>query len=225
MDKYLLIITAGGIGKRFGELYPKQLEKVLGQPILEKTIDFFKKITPIHCVVTYPDGFLNEFELALQNIPFKITFVKGGEERFYSVKNAVNFLFNQSYDISTPVLVHDGVRPFLNNNTVRKVIEKTSLKGSAVPFIKISGTMRKITKNTFCETIDREDVVTVTTPQGCNLGILHDCFMKSKKIFTDESTLLEHFNIHPEPVEDWHLNLKITEKKDLETAELLWDRI
>jgi 2-C-methyl-D-erythritol 4-phosphate cytidylyltransferase len=225
MNKYLLIITAGGTGKRFGKTYPKQLTTVFSQPILEKTAFFFEKIKPLHCVITYPDGFLSDFEKALSNIPYKIDFIKGGKERFHSVKNALNYFIKKGFDKNLPVLVHDGVRPFLNLQTVEQIIKQTTENTAAVPYISVVGTMRKLINGKFCETIPRENAVIVTTPQGCKLGVLQQCFEKSKKEFTDESTLLSYFNIKITPVVDWEFNLKITTKKDLETATILWKKI
>jgi len=223
MKKYLLVITAGGIGKRFGKPYPKQLETIMNQPILNKTASFFEKIPPIHCIITYPEGYLKEFEKALNNISYPIAFVKGGNERFDSVKNAINKLTKDNFDKELPVLVHDGVRPFLNLETVEKIIQATKLNNAAVPYISVSGTMRKMKKNKFFETIDRENSVIITTPQGCKLELLNNCFLKADKQFTDESTLLQYFDINQTPVADWSFNIKITEKNDLKTTKFLWN--
>ncbi len=225
MNNYLLIITAGGIGKRFGKDYPKQLTTVFSQPILEKTALFFEKIKPLHCVITYPENFLPDFKKALSNISYKIDFIKGGKERFYSVKNAVNHLVEKGFDRDLAVLVHDGVRPFLNLQTVEQIIRETNKNTAAIPYIPVVGTMRKLINGKLCETIPRENTVIVTTPQGCKLGVLQNCFSKANKEFTDESTLLSNFNINVKPVVDWEFNIKITTKKDLETATILWKKI
>lgn len=225
MEKYLLIITAGGVGKRFGKSYPKQLEKILDKEIILKTAEFFEKFPPIECVITYPEDHLDQFEKVLKNLNYKISFVKGGKERFNSVKNAVNFLNELGYDSKTPVLVHDGVRPFLNLETVRKIIENTQNFQASIPYIPISGTMRKLENYKFTDILDRTNAVTVTTPQGCQLGLLKDCFDKTNEVFTDESTMLNSYGVFPKPVRDWHFNIKITEQIDIKSAEILWIRV
>ncbi|BBB33359.1 2-C-methyl-D-erythritol 4-phosphate cytidylyltransferase [Thermotomaculum hydrothermale] len=218
---YILIVTAGGIGRRFCKPYPKQFEKIGDKRLIELTLGFFSKIKPQYCVLTYPGDFKKECEYLTNYFSFPVYLVKGGNERFHSVKNAIDFIYEKEEDKSKVVIVHDGVRPFLNLEVVKKIIEKTAETGCAVPFIPISGTVRRLNDDGFYETLIRKDLVTVTTPQGARLGILKDCFDKSNIFYTDESTMLTEFGYNPYPIKDWHFNIKITEPEDKETAEML----
>ena len=218
---FILILTAGGIGKRFGKPYPKQFEKIRDKTIIEHTLGFFETVRPEYCVLTYPEGFEREFDALKERFSFPIFPVKGGSERFFSVKNAVEFINEKERDKSKAVLVHDGVRPFLKQEIVREIVEKTKEKGCAVPYIPVSGTVRRLNDSGFYQTVIRKDLVTVTTPQGARLEILKNCFDKAEKIYTDESTMLTDFGFQPYPVKDWHFNIKITEPSDREIAEIL----
>ncbi len=217
----ILILTAGGIGKRFGKPYPKQFEKIGDKTIIEHTLTFFEKVRPEYCVLTYPEGFEREFETLKERFSFPFLLVKGGSERFFSVKNAVEFINEKEGDKSKVVLVHDGVRPFLKQEIVREIVEKTQEKGCAIPYIPVSGTVRRLNDSGFYQTVNRKDLVSITTPQGARLGILKNCFDKAERIYTDESTMLSDFGFNPYPVKDWHFNIKITEPSDREIAEVL----
>ncbi len=220
MVNFYLIITAGGIGKRFGKPYPKQLEKIGDKTIIELTLSFFNKIKPEFCVLTYPKGFEKEFGFLKEKAEFPLFLIEGGEERFYSVKKGFEFL-KEKADKNLPVLIHDGVRPFLKVEVVKEIIEKTRKKGAAVPYIPIAGTIRRVKNNEFYQTVDRTDISVITTPQGAMLDIFDKCFSKADKPYTDESTMLSDFGITPFAVKDWYFNIKITRMEDIEIADFL----
>ncbi len=218
----LLIITAGGVGKRFGKPYPKQLEKIEGQSILHRTAVFFEAIQPSQAIVTCPEGFEKQFRKDLKGVNYPLKIISGGATRFDSVKKAVSQLVDETYSSGSVVLVHDGVRPFLRLATVERIIRGVVEIGAAAPFVPISGTIRRLRKEEFRETVERKEVVEVTTPQGATLGILAHCFNRQKLSFPDETTLLHAEGIPVFPVLDWHLNIKITTQADMETARTLW---
>ena len=218
----LLIITAGGMGKRFGKPYPKQLETIEGHSILRRTALFFEKIKPDFCVVTCPDGYDDEFRKELSELSFPVEIVRGGSQRHDSVKAAVIFLEGQNFPGDSAVLVHDAVRPFLRLETVKALIAAIRKDGAAVPYVPVTGTIRRFRDDEFQEAVERKDVVVVTTPQGATLEILGQCFKNQGLSYPDESTLLFAESINVTPIRDWHLNIKITTRDDLETAKMLW---
>ncbi|RLE17598.1 MAG: hypothetical protein DRJ08_02775 [Acidobacteria bacterium] len=218
----LLIITAGGLGKRFGKPYPKQLEKIEGQSILSRTSLFFEAIQPDQAIVTCPAGFEKQFQKDLKGVSYPLKVIPGGATRFDSVKKAINHLVDNTYSSDSVVLVHDGVRPFLRLATVERIIRGVVETGAAAPFVPINGTIRRLRQEEFRETVERKEVVEVTTPQGATLGIFAHSFNRQKLSFPDETTLLHAEDIPVLPVLDWHLNIKITTQADMETARALW---
>lgn len=218
----LLILTAGGIGKRFGKSYPKQLESIDGQSILFRTATFFRSVNPDHTIVTAPEGFEDRFVEELAALTFPVQVITGGKERSDSVKRAIDTLVDAGYHGDSVVLVHDGVRPFLNEKTVDDVIWGVRTHGAAIPYMPVSGTARRLKADGFGDTLERKDLAVVTTPQGATLSILSRCFSKRQLSYPDESTLLSAENVPMLPVEDWPLNIKITEPADLRAARVLW---
>jgi 2-C-methyl-D-erythritol 4-phosphate cytidylyltransferase len=218
----LLIITAGGVGKRFDKPYPKQLEMIEGQSILSRTALFFEAIHPTQAIVTCPEGFEKQFQKDLQDVDYALKVISGGASRFDSVKKAIDQLVDETYSSDSVVLVHDGVRPFLRLATVERIVRGVVDTGAAAPYVPISGTIRRLRREEFRETVERKEVVEVTTPQGATLGILAHCFNRQKLSFPDETTLLHAEGIPVLPILDWHLNIKITTQADMETARALW---
>lgn len=218
----LLVITAGGMGKRYGKPYPKQLEKIEGQSVLMRTASFFEHIRPDRAVITAPAHFLERFQEETASLKYPVDVIRGGAERFHSVQKAVRFFGQGPYPDDSVVLIHDGVRPFLNRKTVESVISQTRKHGAAVPYIPVTGTVRRLRDERFHETVERKELAIVTTPQGVQLGLLMHCYESQPMTFPDESTMLHAEGIEAVPVEDWPLNIKLTGLQDLKALRALW---
>ncbi len=218
----LVVITAGGVGKRYGKPYPKQLEKIEGQSVLMRTASFFEQLKPERAVVTAPAHFLERFQEEVEPLSYPVDVIRGGAERFHSVQKAVQFLGQGPYPEDSVILIHDGVRPFLNRKTVEMVISQTRQHGAAVPYIPVTGTVRRLRENTFQETVERKELAIMTTPQGVLLGLLMRCYESQPMTFPDESTMLHAEGIEAVPVEDWPLNIKLTSLTDLKALRALW---
>ena len=66
--------------------------------------------------------------------------VVGGEERFHSVKNAINHATGEL------IAIHDGVRPMVSQETIQRVFESAQIHHAAVPVIPVSQSIRKVTQ-------------------------------------------------------------------------------
>ncbi len=112
MDLYVVIV-AGGSGKRMGAEIPKQFLELAGRPVLMHTIERFKTFNDsIEIITVLPENQLR-FWLDLQkkhsfSVPH--TLVKGGRNRFISVRNGLKFVNSPGL-----VAIHDGVRPFVSH--------------------------------------------------------------------------------------------------------------
>ena len=113
---YSVIILAAGSGERAGLGFNKVLFHVHNQEILKYSIDYFNKeadCSQIILVVSEADlsHMQKEYSQTTSNI------VIGGETRQKSVCNALQTV-EKEY-----VLIHDGARPFLESETLTKVID------------------------------------------------------------------------------------------------------
>jgi 2-C-methyl-D-erythritol 4-phosphate cytidylyltransferase len=212
------VIAAVGAGKRFGNKTPKQFIKAGGREILAYALDDFQRCGDISSIVivTAPKFTGRAAAIAKKYGCSKVSAViSGGEERFSSVYNAVQYLKKEMPD---NVLVHDGARPSAGVSLIKKII--AALKGSkaVVPVNRIFGTVKYV-KNGFIEsTLDRDILRTSHTPQGFvykDMLKLYDLKKLKKLRPTDDAAVFEAAGYKVRVIEDEVENIKITVRKDI----------
>ena len=217
-----IIIVAGGSGKRFGSYLPKQFAEVNGVPVIVHTINvlrkFFDKFN-LHLVInTEWTSLWNEIAEKYNLTDFNP--VVSGEERFFSVKNALDSI--TVFDDDAIVLIHDAVRPLVSEETIKRVTEGTIANGCAVPVVQVDQSLRKKDLNGSFIPADRKGFVLVQTPQGFNLKRLKEAYLqKYNPLFTDDATVYESAGNTLYYVEGNKSNIKITYPEDLRFAACL----
>jgi 2-C-methyl-D-erythritol 4-phosphate cytidylyltransferase len=213
------IIVAGGTGQRMGSVVPKQFLSIQGKPILLHTIDqFVAAFSDIQLVVVLPEGYIEEGkELIRQNgFTKNIVFVAGGDTRFQSVKNGLG-----QVNESAIVFVHDAVRCLLTPALIQRCYQQALEKGSAIPAVSSTDTVRLIKGNTN-ELFDRENVMLIQTPQTFQSDLLLNAFNQDfNASFTDEANVVEASGTHVYLVDGEFENIKITRPLDLAIAEYI----
>ncbi len=158
-----VIIVAGGTSTRYGT--DKLSEKILNTTVLQHSVNAFKEIADEIIVVgAHIEG---------------TKFAQGGQTRQESVANGLAAV---SSDCSI-VAVHDGARPFVSRDLVKKLFECAKTHGSAVPCLPITDTLWKD------KPVSRKDFFTVQTPQVFDFQKLKFAFQNCKENYTDESSL------------------------------------
>ncbi len=217
MKKYAIIV-AGGKGLRMGKEIPKQFLPIAGVPILMRTIHTFYYFDPETTLILVLPAEQQEYWHTLCkeyrfNIP--VTIVNGGETRYHSVKNALSAVHENGL-----VAVHDGVRPFVSREVLAHAYTSAAEKGSAVPVIPLTDSIRKINSEGKSETCNRSDYRLVQTPQVFKSEWLLQAYESPySPDFTDDASVVEQcgFNIH---LVDGNIrNIKITTPFDLLLAE------
>lgn len=222
----VVIIPAAGIGKRFGEKTPKQYQKIEEQMVLDITLDIFLSSTKINKVILVisPNDCLFKTLNALTHD--KLIVIEGGEERDVSVNNALRYCFDNGLADSTPLLVHDAVRPCLSERDLNRLIEYFDQHGQACLLVeKISDSVKKISQgSTVLSSVNRDDLVLALTPQMATFIELKNAFstaLKEKIKLTDEVGALTNNGIQVDAVIAHDINLKITQKRDLELTKII----
>ena len=216
MDIYVIIV-AGGKGSRMAAAQPKQFLPLKGKSILQHSIEAFHKVDPTYkYIIVLPEEHIaywqNHCEIKKFRIPH--TVIKGGEERFYSVKNALSGIPENAI-----ALIHDGVRPLVGKQTIKRVIEKVKTDGNAIPIMPIVESVRRVNR-TGSESVDRKNLFTVQTPQGFKGDIIKKAYNQNfDALFTDDASVVERMGITIHTVEGNRENIKITEPFDLKLAE------
>ena len=220
------IIPAAGRGKRIGASVPKQFLEIQGKPLLHHTLTVFASCELIdYVVLVMPrtdvdetgDDWLNKYEIVRE-------VVVGGEQRQDSVYNG----FNSLEEETGIVVVHDGVRPFTTPQMITASVEAAQQHGAAITAIPVSDTVKQAADGFVKQTVSRDGLWRVQTPQAFQYGLLKQAFKKAKKdsyYGTDEGSLVEYLGERVKIVPGSELNIKITRKEDLILGESLLSRI
>lgn len=219
MKRTAIIIVAGGGGKRMGSALPKQFMLLDGEPILVRTINRFRKALPAaQLIVVLPEQHIPfwenlraRFEVARHQV------VKGGDERFHSVRNGLAAV---GFDVEL-VGVQDGVRPLASVEMIRRTVEEAAIHGSAVPVVEAVDSYREVTKEG-SRIIDRRPLRIVQTPQLFSRALLDEAYQAPyTPLFTDDASVVEALGESIHLVEGERSNLKITTREDLLIAAAL----
>ena len=208
-----VVIVAGGSGTRMGAEIPKQFLELAGRPVLMHTIERFKAFDEsIEIITVLPENQLRHWIELQEKYSFNVpqTIVKGGSARFFSVKNGLKF-------VNTPSLVaiHDGVRPFVSIDTIRRCFKTAEELGNAVPVVTPAESLRILTENGN-EPINRLCVKQIQTPQVFDALLIKDAYLQNySNEFTDDATVLEKTGLKINLIDGNPENIKITNPTDL----------
>ena len=215
------VVPAGGLGTRMGGTVPKQFLNLNGKPILYYTLKALQEsglISELILVVPKKEyGNACDQWLGKPEIVTKV--VVGGAKRQDSVYNG----FCEVSREPEIVLVHDGVRPFLSHKMIRETINAAREYGAAITAIPVHDTIKRVdASGLVSQTVERENLWRVQTPQAFQYKILNEAFKKanSENFYgTDEGTLIEHLGAPVKVIEGSEKNIKITKPEDLELSE------
>jgi 2-C-methyl-D-erythritol 4-phosphate cytidylyltransferase len=211
--KLYVVIVAGGSGKRMGAELPKQYLEIAGKPVLMHTLERFKAFSDsIEIITVLPENQLRFWADLQKKYSFDIphTLVKGGKARFFSVRNGLKFI-----DVPGLVAIHDGVRPFVSIDTIRRCFETAERLGNAIPVIPPSDTLRMVSDQGSMP-VNRTLVRQVQTPQVFDSTLIKKAYDQDYlPEFTDDATVLEKTGIRINLVDGNRENIKITTPEDL----------
>jgi 2-C-methyl-D-erythritol 4-phosphate cytidylyltransferase len=211
--KLYAVIVAGGSGKRMGSEVPKQYLELAGKPVLMYTLERFKAFDEsIELITVLPENQLRFWADLQKKYSFDIphTIVKGGRTRFFSVRNGLKF-------VGTPglVAIHDGVRPFVSFDTMKRCFEMAEKLGNATPVIPPSDSLRIITESG-SKPLNRLNIRIVQTPQIFSAELIKKAYSQEYlPEFTDVATVVEKTGAKINLVEGNRENIKITTPEDL----------
>lgn len=217
------IVLAGGRGKRMGYVQSKQYIDLNGKPILYYTLKQFIKNNLIdNIILVIPEDeadyckseVLNKYGLKVDKVVF------GGGERQDSVYNALTEL--EGSDI---VLIHDGARPFVSQRIINDAIKYAGIYKATAPGVMPKDTIKiKGEDNFSMDTLPRNNLVAIQTPQAFDYNLIYDCHKNIKKMgamVTDDTSVVELLGNKVYIYEGDYTNIKITTPEDLVLAEHL----
>ncbi|NLK21856.1 MAG: 2-C-methyl-D-erythritol 4-phosphate cytidylyltransferase [Epulopiscium sp.] len=214
-----VIIPAAGQGKRMGTKISKQYLMIGNKPIIVHTIDRFdqsKLIDEIIVVISKEDlDYFKDVILLQYDFNKKIKLVVGGRERQESVYNGLKNISNET-DI---ILIHDGARPFVSEEEIKKSIEGARKYGACAIGVKVKDTIKVSDEDGYIEaTPKRNKLWAIQTPQGFKKDIITKAHNKAKEdtfLGTDDGILVERLGNKVKIIEGKYENIKITTASDL----------
>lgn len=220
--KYTVMIPAAGSGKRMGAGHNKLFLKIGEHPILYHTVSVFQQDPNCEEIILAVKPEEQSAIQAILNRPDSITFVAGGGERQDSVASCI-----AAYKGQGVVLVHDAARPFLNSSVIDALVRTADETGAAIAGVKVKDTMKFVENGTVQQTVDREKLWMVQTPQAFRYNVLKeasDAAIEDGFLGTDESMLVERMGYDVHMVESSYDNVKMTTQEDLAIGEILLAR-
>lgn len=224
MTDVAAIVVAAGQGTRFGSDVPKQFLLLQNRPIIVHALERLQNAAIISQIIIVAGKdwvpYLGREIVARFNFDKISAIVPGGKERQDSVLAGLQAL-------PTPhevVVVHDAVRPLFSLNLLARVINGCNTFDACVPGLPSRDTVKRIDGDRIIETVPRETLRLVQTPQAFRCQKLLQAFEQAAKInfySTDEAALVEKFGGAVGWVEGEENNLKITTPRDLQIAEVL----
>ena len=216
-----IIIVAGGKGLRMGGDLPKQFMPLHGKPVLMHTIERFRAYSDeLKIILVLPHEQQDYWRQICQKHNFTVehTVVDGGQTRFHSSQNGVAAVPD---DATGVIGIHDGVRPFVSEETIARCFEAARQFGAALPVLPVTDTLRRVTDDGGYN-VQRNDYRTVQTPQTFDAQLLKQAFKQPySDNFTDDASVVEALGHKVTMVDGNRENIKLTTPIDLVVAEAL----
>ncbi len=221
------LIVAAGRGHRLGGPIPKQYRELKGIPILRYTAAALLRHPAIAAVqvVIHPHD-LKLYTAATEGLNLLPPLI-GGNSRQESVRLGLEGIAELNPE---KVIIHDAVRPFVEQETITAVIEALDRVPCAVAGVMVVDTLKRYRHDRVIDTVDRSNLWRAQTPQGFRYG---DILAAHRKVHidnplgyehTDDASIAEQVGMPIEMVPGTDDNIKITTEMDLRRAETILER-
>jgi 2-C-methyl-D-erythritol 4-phosphate cytidylyltransferase len=218
-----LLIPAAGSGRRMGSTRNKLLLELLGNPILQWTLEAAiasNAITWIG-VVGQPHD-LEDFQQIFAKLDSlkPIVWIQGGDTRQESVFNGLRSLPDEAIH----VLIHDGARCLATPELFDRCADALSTSAGLIAAVPVKDTIKIVEAGVVIDTPNRDQLWAAQTPQGfvvAKLIAAHEQATKQGWSVTDDAALFEKVGLPVQIATGEETNLKITTPQDLAIAEFI----
>jgi 2-C-methyl-D-erythritol 4-phosphate cytidylyltransferase len=219
--KTIAVIPCAGSGVRMGAGRAKQFLEIGNKSILALTLEKFQAcplIDAITLVVPMADIDFCKKEIVERHRLDKVkSIVLGGERRQDSVRLGLE-ASEDGYDL---VVIHDGVRPFVEVELIEKAIAAARDHRAVITALPAKETVKEVNQAGFvARTYDRRDVWLVQTPQVFRFTDIMNAHEKAVSEgwddVTDDASLVEKMDIPVKVILGSEYNIKITTPGDME---------
>ena len=223
-ERNTAIVLAAGQGKRMHSKVQKQFLEIQGYPVLYYSLRCFQESPLIQDIILVTGE--ESISYCKEEIVQKYGFTKvsavipGGKERYDSVYAGLCECKDCEY-----VLIHDGARPFVTEEILKRGLQKVKETGACVIGMPSKDTVKLSDEEGYVkETPNRKCVWTIQTPQIFSYPLIrdgHDSIrQKDMSKITDDAMVVEQeTGAKVALAEGSYQNIKITTPEDLDIAE------
>ena len=229
MNKYAAIVLSAGTGSRMKSDIPKQYMDLKGFPVIYYSLKAFQDsdVSSIVLVTGADDVEYCRKEIVEKyNLTKVKTIVPGGSERYYSVYEGL-----KAIEDATHVMIHDGARPMLNLQIIKRIQEELNQNDACVVGMPVKDTIKIADEQGYCKaTPERRYVWQIQTPQSFSYDLVKNAYEKLILLeehgedipaVTDDAMVVEYATGTPiKFIEGDYKNIKITTPEDIQIAEL-----
>ncbi len=218
------VIVAAGRGERAGQSTegPKQYRRIGGEAVLSRTLRAFAhcaEIDQIIVVIHADDAAL--YENAVTEYYENVRVVTGGPTRQESTRLGLLALNKNAPDY---VLIHDGVRPFIEQELLARIFDNLTPQEGVLPALAVSDTLKQSASDgTVRTTVPRAGLFAAQTPQAFPFNPILDAhekaYLSGRSDFTDDASIAEAYGLSVRIIEGSADNTKLTWAKDIEMAD------
>lgn len=225
---YELILLAAGHGRRMRSSKNKILLPLLNKPLIEYPLTLFLKDENCsHIILVVKEDEVKLIKDLLQQKQMysekTITIAIGGTERQYSVYKGLQKLKNKT--ASGLVMIHDGARPFIEQQAIDQLNEAAQKTGAAILGVPSKDTIKAVrSDHTVKSTLPRSELWQIQTPQAFNSSVALQAHEKARTdhfLGTDDASLVERLEKSVLVVEGSYDNIKITTPEDMVTGKAI----
>jgi 2-C-methyl-D-erythritol 4-phosphate cytidylyltransferase len=221
------IIVASGKGVRMEGTMRKQYLDLSGRPVLSHSIVTFDScslVDEIFLVIPREDvEYCKKKIISLPDLKNHINLVHGGDKRQDSVYNGLKAITKNT----ETVVIHDGVRPFIQPEDLKECILISKKFGACILGTPASDTLKRVNKSDIIETtLSRENIWLAQTPQAFKYDLIlkaHETAKRDGYVGTDDASLVERMGEDVKIINGGRFNIKITKKEDLAIAKAMFD--
>jgi 2-C-methyl-D-erythritol 4-phosphate cytidylyltransferase len=209
------IIVAAGAGRRFGAR--KQFFPVRGRPLLfyaTRVFQLHEKVDTITLVVPANKKRATNRIVKDYGLSKVRSIVSGGKRRQDSVVNGLRSLRRNS----GVVIIHDAARPLITRAMITKGLTMCRKYKAVILAVRVADTVKKVTRRRVQDTISREDLFLVQTPQFYDLQTIKQAIKHADfhLEYTDEAQILESAGKPVYVCQGDRHNIKVTDRRDLQ---------
>jgi 2-C-methyl-D-erythritol 4-phosphate cytidylyltransferase len=226
MNGVWAVLAAAGTGERLGGDRPKAFANLGGRVLLAESLERLERSDWIDAIVIVaPVGWEEPAILLAEELSAgKVNAsVPGGATRAESVRAGVA----EVPDDAAVILVHDAARPFLPDDVIERVLTVLG-EGwdGAVPGLRAADTIKRVDSDGgVVETLERDGLVVVQTPQAFVAATLKRAFESFTPAATDCAALVEAAGGRVRVVDGDPRLVKVTTAADLELVERLLEEV